>query len=70
MADGIEILSITDQAAYDNAGHLVRFRIVAYKVDGHGPLGLSGPADQLTMDEIRRRIHADAAGLRSLKQEL
>ncbi len=70
MANGIEIVSIQDQPAYDNLGHLVRFRIVVYKVDGHGPLGIHGTADELTMAEIRRRIRADADELRSLTREL
>ncbi len=70
MANGIEFISVQDQAAYDNLGHLVRFRIVVYKVDGIGPLGLSGTADELTMAEIRRRIRVDADELRALKREL
>src|SRR5258708_10917545 len=70
VANGIEIVSIQDQPAYDNLGHLVRFRIVVYKVDGHGPLGIHGTADELTMAQISRRIPADAAQPRSLTRGL
>lgn len=62
----VDVLAVHDGPAYDSRGQLVRIRIVSYTVDGHGPFGLSGLADDLTPEEIRRRIHAEAEGIRQL----
>lgn len=62
----VVILNVQDAPAYDKDGRLVRFRIVTYKVDELGPFGLSGLAEDLTEEEIRRQIRAEAAELRRL----
>ncbi len=66
----IEIVSASDTPAYDSDNRLVSYRVVVYKVDGMGPFGFAGPAAELTVDEIHRRIRADAAELRRLGQGL
>lgn len=64
----IEILSIQDLPAYDAKNQLVRHRLVAYTVDQWGPFGLSGPAEELTQEVIRRRILAEALQIRRLHE--
>lgn len=66
----IVIVSAQDAPAYDADGRLVTYRIVVYKVDDMGPFGFAGPASELTTDEIHRRIRAEAAELRRLKEGL
>ncbi len=64
----VKIVGAQDAPAYDAEGQLVRFRFVLYTVDDLGPFGLSGPAVELTPEEIRRRISDDASQLRTLKE--
>ncbi len=64
----VKIVGAQDAPAYDADGQLVRFRFVLYTVDELGPFGLSGPATELTPDEIRRRIREDATHLRALTE--
>ncbi len=66
----IEIVSAQDAPAYDADNRLVSYRIVVYKVDGMGPFGFADLASLLPVDEIHRRIRADAAELRRLKEGL
>jgi hypothetical protein len=63
---GVVILNVQDGQAFDQKGRPVRYRIVAYTVDGLGPFGLDGPADELTTEEIRRRIALEAHNIRQL----
>jgi hypothetical protein len=62
----IRILSVQDGPGVDRNGQTVIHRIVAYMVDDLGPFGLSGLRTELTPEEIRRRIAADADQLRQL----
>jgi len=66
----IRILTVHDGPAYDAHGQLQRVRIVSYMIDDLGPFGLTGLADELTLEEIHRRIRAEAAQLRTLVQGL
>lgn len=55
-----------DGPAYDAHGQLVRVRIVSFMVGSYGPFGLTGLASELTEEEIRKRIHAEADAIRRL----
>lgn len=68
MAGEIRILNVQDGPGTDAKGHQVIFRIVAYMVGDLGPFGLSGLQTELTVDEIRRRIRADADQLARLQE--
>lgn len=59
-------LIVHDGPAYDARGQLVRVRIVSFMVGDYGPFGLVGLASELTNEEIRRRIHAEAEAIRAL----
>lgn len=62
----VQNLLVHDGPAYDAHGQLVRVRLVSFMVGDHGPFGFSGLASELPMEEIRRRIHAEAEGIRQL----
>jgi len=62
----IRILSIQDMPIYNDRGQLTRHRLVTYMVDEHGPFGLDGTPEELTLEEVRRRIHEEATKIRVL----
>jgi len=62
----IRILSIQDMPVYNDRGQLTRHRLVTYMVDEHGPFGLDGTPEELTLEEVRRRIHEEATKIRVL----
>ncbi len=62
----IRILSIQDMPIYNDRGQLTRHRLVTYMVDEHGPFGLDGTPEELTLEEVRRRIHEEALTIRTL----